>query len=129
MKRILSIDGGGIKGVLPAAFLAAIEETIGRPIAEYFDLIAGTSTGGIIALGLGLGMSAGDIMHFYEELGPTVFGGNRLWRTVRRAGLSAYTSAPLRVALEAKFGDRRLGESLNRLVIPSVNLETGEVYI
>jgi patatin-like phospholipase/acyl hydrolase len=129
MKRILSIDGGGIKGIMPAAFLATVEETVGRPIIDYFDLIAGTSTGGIIALGLGLGMPAADIVRFYEELGPTVFGGSRLWRFLRRTGVSAYTSAPLRAALEANFGDRRLGESRSRLVIPSVNLETGEVYI
>ena len=50
MKRILSIDGGGIKGVVPAAFLAQLEETLGESITHFFDLIAGTSTGGIIAL-------------------------------------------------------------------------------
>ncbi len=115
--------------MLPASFLAIVEESIGRPASEYFDLISGTSTGGIIALALGLGFSARDIVQLYEELGPEVFGGNRLWRAVRRIGLSAYTSGPLKEALETRFGDRRLGESRNRLVIPSVNLETGEVYI
>jgi patatin-like phospholipase/acyl hydrolase len=54
MKRILAIDGGGIKGVFPASFLATVEDTIEDNIANYFDLIVGTSTGGIIALGLGL---------------------------------------------------------------------------
>ena len=58
-----------------------------------------------------------------------MFGGNRLWRGIRRIGLSAYSSGPLRAALTAKFGDKRLGDSTKRLVIPSVNLETGEVYI
>ena len=52
-RRILSIDGGGIKGVFPAAFLADVEEKLDRPIVDHFDLIVGTSTGGIIALGLG----------------------------------------------------------------------------
>ena len=56
-RKILAIDGGGIKGAFPAAFLAAVEETTGKRIADYFDLIAGTSTGGIVALGLGLGLS------------------------------------------------------------------------
>jgi patatin-like phospholipase/acyl hydrolase len=71
MRRILAIDGGGIKGVFPAAFLAAIEESVGlESVAEYFDLIVGTSTGGIIALGLGLGVSARRILAFYEEHGP-----------------------------------------------------------
>ncbi|HEV8483289.1 MAG TPA: CBASS cGAMP-activated phospholipase [Blastocatellia bacterium] len=129
MKKILVIDGGGIKGVMPAAFLATVEESIGEGIAKYFDLIVGTSTGGIIAIGLGLGFSSSDILKFYEELGPPVFGGNRLWRALRRVGLSAYQSEALRAALKGKFGERKLGESTTRLVIPSVNLETGEVYI
>ena len=52
MRRILTIDGGGIKGVFPAAFLAEIEDALeGEEVARYFDLVAGTSTGGIIALG------------------------------------------------------------------------------
>lgn len=73
-RKILAIDGGGIKGAFPAAFLAAIEDATGRRIADHFDLIAGTSTGGIIALGLGLGLSARDILRFYEEHGRQVFG-------------------------------------------------------
>src|SRR5436190_10521932 len=73
MRRILAIDGGGIKGVFPASFLAAVEHTTGRPIGECFDLVVGTSTGGIIALGLGMGLSAMEIMQFYETLGPGMF--------------------------------------------------------
>ena len=64
-RRILALDGGGIKGAFAAAFLETIEEATGKRIAENFDLIAGTSTGGIIALGLGLGMSAREITQFY----------------------------------------------------------------
>jgi predicted acylesterase/phospholipase RssA len=67
--RILSIDGGGICGILPAAFLAQVERRFldGRPITGYFDMIAGTSTGGIIALALGVGMSAAAIRDVYLE--------------------------------------------------------------
>lgn len=54
--QILSLDGGGIKGLFSAAVLAAVEEDQNVNIAEHFDLITGTSTGGIIALGLGLGL-------------------------------------------------------------------------
>lgn len=82
-RRILCIDGGGIKGVFPASFLATVEDTIEDQIADYFDLIAGTSTGGIIALGLGLGMSARDILRFYEDEGPKIFGGSRLFKGIR----------------------------------------------
>jgi uncharacterized protein len=129
MKRILSFDGGGIKGVFPASFLDTIEESIGENVSKYFDLIVGTSTGGIIALGLGLGFSAREILNFYERHGPAIFNGNRLWRLLRQIGISKYDAAPLRTALESVFGSRKLGESNKRLVIPSCNLETGEVYI
>jgi patatin-like phospholipase/acyl hydrolase len=54
--KVLSIDGGGIRGIIPAMILAEIEDRTGKPIAEMFDLIAGTSTGGILALGLPSGM-------------------------------------------------------------------------
>ena len=125
MKRILAIDGGGIKGVFPASFLATVEDSIGDNVANYFDLIVGTSTGGIIALGLGLGLSAKEILAFYEEFGPRIFGGNRRLGWFR----SKYNSIPLKEALEACFGEKKLGDSKKRLVIPSLNLENGEVYI
>ena len=129
MRRILSIDGGGIKGVFPAAFLATLEDSFGGSVGRFFDLIVGTSTGGIIAIGLGLGLSAKEILWFYEEHGPTIFCGSRFARTLRQLGISKYDTAGLREALEVVFGDRRLGESTKRLVIPSCNLDTGEVHI
>jgi hypothetical protein len=129
MKKILSIDGGGIKGVFPASFLATIEDSIGDKISNYFDLIVGTSTGGIIALGLGLGFSAKEILAFYENSGPEIFAGNRFLRFLRRLGFSKYSHKPLRAALTSIFAERRLGESTIRLIIPSLNLETGEVHI
>ena len=129
MKRILTIDGGGIKGVFPAAFLATVEDAIERNVGDYFDLIVGTSTGGIIALGLGLGLSAKELLAFYEEHGPTIFKGNRGLRWLRWLGTSKYSKAPLENALKSCFGDKRLGDSKKRLVIPSLNLENGEVHI
>lgn len=129
IRKIISIDGGGIKGVFPAAFLSAIEETTGKKVSDYFDLIVGTSTGGIIALGLGMGFSAKEILQFYEELGPEVFQGNRLIRFLRSIGISKYDNISLRKALEKKFTEKKLGESKNRLVIPSLNLENGEVHV
>jgi patatin-like phospholipase/acyl hydrolase len=129
MKKILVIDGGGIKGVFPASFLAQVEESAGRNVADFFDLIVGTSTGGIIALGLGMGFTAREMLRFYEDLGPTVFRGSRLMNMLRHLHAAKYRTEPLRKALEAKFGDRTLGQSAKRLVIPSVNLITGEVHI
>lgn len=124
-KRILAIDGGGIKGVFPASFLATVEDSIGDNIANYFDLIVGTSTGGIIALGLGLELPAKEILAFYEEFGPRIFGGNRRLGWFR----SKYNGETLKEALEACFGEKKLGDSKKRLVIPSLNLENGKVYI
>jgi patatin-like phospholipase/acyl hydrolase len=126
--NILALDGGGIKGVFPASFLATVEDSLGESIANYFDLIVGTSTGGIIALGLGLGWSAQEILTFYEELGPKVFRAGRFSR-LRQLRFAKYGQEALREALESKFGDKRLGDSAKRLVVPSLNLETGEVHI
>lgn len=146
IKRILSIDGGGIKGVIPAAFLAAIEESSGKRIVDHFDLIAGTSTGGIIALGLGLGMSAAEILEFYESEGPHIFSQEnpkvkqtlygrlvsncrRGARNARRVVVPKYNPAALKVALENAFKDRRLGDSATRLVIPAFDCNRREVHI
>ncbi|MPZ50969.1 MAG: patatin [Dehalococcoidia bacterium] len=125
--RILAIDGGGMKGLFPASFLATIEDSIGDSVSNYFDLIVGTSTGGIIALGLGAGLPAGEIADFYESIGPPVFGKPR--NRLARIFASKYQSKPLRTALESVIGAKKLGDSKARLVIPSVDLDTGEVYI
>jgi patatin-like phospholipase/acyl hydrolase len=128
-RRILSIDGGGIKGVFPAAFLADIEETLPEPIHSYFDLIVGTSTGGIIALGLGLGFRASEILDFYGKYGPQIFGGNRFVLTLKKALWRKYSHEHLRRALVETFGGRLIGHANTRLVIPSMNIDTGEVYL
>ncbi|MGH9462556.1 MAG: CBASS cGAMP-activated phospholipase [Vicinamibacteria bacterium] len=128
-RRILAIDGGGIKGTFPASFLATIEEKLSRSIADYFDLIAGTSTGGIIALALGLGFSGREVLAFYETLGHEVFAGNRMLLFLRHVGFAKHNPEKLRKVLVEKFGYRKLGDSRKRLVIPSLNLENGDVHI
>src|SRR5580693_7660654 len=121
MRRILTIDGGGIKGVFPAALLATLEDEIGAPIADYFDLIAGTSTGGIIAIGLGLGLTAKELLDFYRETGSRIFY-RRRFAPMRRLFRAKYTNSALREVLVHAFGERYLGESSKRLLIPSLNL-------
>lgn len=128
-KKILSIGGGGIKGVFPASFLSHIEDRIEGKVSDYFDLIVGTSTGGIIALGLGLGLSAKDILGFYKQFGPSIFKGNSFMKSFRHWFASKYENHALREALEKTFGEAQLGESYKRLVIPSLDLDTGKVYI
>ncbi len=129
MRRILAIDGGGVKGIFPAAFLAALEEATGRPVAEHFDLIAGTSTGGIVALALGLGLSAREIVEFYRRHGPEIFRGHRLLRRLRQIAIAKYAHEPLKSVLTDSFGGRLLGDSRTRLLIPSLNLTTGRVHV
>lgn len=128
-KKILCIDGGGIKGVFPASFIASIEKSINGKVSDYFDLIVGTSTGGIIALGLGMGFSGKEILEFYEKFGPTIFKGNKLLGLIRHFGLTKYNNTGLRRALIETFGEKLVGDSLTRLVVPSLSLETGEVYV
>jgi predicted acylesterase/phospholipase RssA len=128
-RRILSIDGGGIKGVFPASFLATVEDQAGEPLGRYFDLIAGTSTGGIIALGLGLGIPAKTIRDLYLELGPSIFPagkGGGLFKSIKRG---KWDPAPLKVELIKLMGDRELGEAQTRLVIPAFHPYSKEVYI
>lgn len=128
-KRILTIDGGGIKGTFPASFLTTVEEATGKSIVDHFDLIVGTSTGGIIALGLGMGWAARDLLSFYTEYGPRIFRKLPLWRRILSVFNAKYNPEPLHQALEENFGDKRIGDSVVRLVIPSVNLDTGEVHL
>lgn len=129
MRRILSIDGGGIKGVFPAAFLAKLEENLPEPIGRYFDLIAGTSTGGIIALALGAGFSAMEVLSFYEQHGSPIFANVGFWARARHWIVGKHEPKALHQALEAQFAARVLGDSQTRLVIPAQDLETGKVYI
>ena len=127
-RKILALDGGGIKGVFAAAFLSTIEQNANVRIADYFDLIVGTSTGGIIALGLGLGYSATEILGFYETFGNEIFPTSRLgW--LRRFIGPKYDAEPLRRALSKQFQNRLLGESKTRLVIPALTMENGDVHI
>jgi patatin-like phospholipase/acyl hydrolase len=129
--RILSIDGGGIKGVFPSAFLNAIEERLSNPLRQYFDLIVGTSTGGIIALGLGLGFSAKELLEFYLSKGPKIFpASSRNWLGhCRNLFKSRYKNTELRAALTEVFQDSTLGDSSVRLVIPTFSSNSGEIHV
>lgn len=133
--RILSIDGGGIRGILPAAILTELESryTSGRSAGDYFDLIAGTSTGGIIALALSRGMNAKMILDIYTQLGPRVFPRpqgrvRKLLREVRSYWYYAYDPGPLREELTRVLGTATIGEAQRRLCVPSFDGFT-EVFI
>lgn len=128
--RILSLDGGGIKGTFSAAFLATLEELTGKSMVRHFDLIAGTSTGGIIALALGLGLPAQEVLEFYLEHGPKIFPVTGIKRRALRHWVrSKHRVDALRTAVSEILGDRRLGESQTRLVIPSFDAVSGDIRL
>ena len=107
-KRILSLDGGGVRGILSLAFLEKIEAEIdaieGKPtrLCDWFDMIGGTSTGAIIASALALGYRVSEVRNFYETLGPSIFKRSR-FRIV---------------GWQAKFDARRLAQELARIIGP-----------
>jgi len=131
--RILSLDGGGVKGTFTAAVLSELESISKRRIYEYFDLITGTSTGGIIAIALGLGVPASEILEFYVEKGPKIFPAlgvkKKSQHLLRWLFRTKYGQEPLLHAINAVTGNRRLGDSKVRLVIPSFNAVNGDVYL
>lgn len=127
--QILSLDGGGLRGMFSAAVLARLEDDLDVRIVDHFDLIAGTSTGGIIALGLGLGMAPREILQFYIEHGPRIFRDRSHLRGLRHLVRSKYAADPLRMALDEVLGERTFGESTKRLVITSYNIGADDVYL
>lgn len=132
--KILSIDGGGMLGLLPCMILAEIEKRFlrGAPIGNRFDMFVGTSTGGIIALGLGQGKSAQDVSKLYIERGSFIFPGNQLVRRLR--GFASYTFAPynldnLENELSKEFGGNLFESAIVPTCIPSFDGRYGEPYI
>jgi patatin-like phospholipase/acyl hydrolase len=104
--RILSLDGGGIRGVIPATMLAVIERQIGVPLNEYFHLIAGTSTGAILAAGIATGRSPLELAEIYQKKGSRIFPYRSLWSPERLGLVAQYgLSAP-------KYTDKGLVEVL-----------------
>lgn len=129
--QILSLDGGGIKGVFSAAFLAKLEEDLKTNIIDHFDLIVGTSTGGIIALGLGLGQSPKELVEFYFNKGPEIFKKIPIWTNVKKVFVNKYSGDRLENIFKEDrcFGKKLLGHSKKRLVIPSYDIDSGDVHV
>jgi predicted acylesterase/phospholipase RssA len=130
--RILSIDGGGIRGILPAMVLADLERRTNRPVIDLFDLMVGTSTGGLVALALacpdGEGKprhSARDIIKLYEVEGKRVFS-RSVWHKIRSVGNlteGKYPSAGIEGVLQDYFGECRLKDALCEVVVPAYEIE------
>jgi predicted acylesterase/phospholipase RssA len=130
--RILAIDGGGIRGILPAMVLADLERRTNRPTIDLFDLIVGTSTGGLVALALACPdaegkprHSARDIVRLYDVEGKRVFS-RSVWHKIRSVGALAegkYPSAGIEGVLQDYFGECRLKDALADVVVPAYEIE------
>jgi len=129
--RILSLDGGGARGYLSAAILANVEVYLDRisgksiPLGRRFDLIAGTSTGGIIALGLATGRTAKEIRGFYEDIIPTVFSDTEKAGFLSRLRNPKYRTSKLATAVDTFFGNATLKDVLTDVCITAVALDSG----
>jgi uncharacterized protein len=136
--RVLSIDGGGVRGLVPAMVLAEIESRTRRHLADLFDIVAGASTGAVLAAGLAVpGDKAGvprwnaeEGVQIYRERLPEVFdrpgwsalAGSRLFR-------EKYDEEPLEAMLYHYFGDSRLSEALTNVVVPAYDLANNDVVL
>lgn len=149
--QILSLGGGGIRGAFITSYLNELEKRLGRPISESFDLIAGTSTGGIIAAGLAAGKSAAEMHDFYVRYGADIFPAQppykargvmrslypmanwvfkkKTGRSLDAAFRSRFNQEVLKSSFEDAFGERKLRDiNCTRLVIPVVNLTKGQPH-
>jgi uncharacterized protein len=132
MQKMLSIDGGGIRGLIPAMVLAEIERRTGKRIVEMFDLVAGTSTGGILALGLtkpGQGgkpeYTAKKLIDLYETEGDKIFS-MPVWHRVHSGwGLAEekYPSEGIEEVAKEYFGDVHLAEALTEVLVTAYEIE------
>jgi patatin-like phospholipase/acyl hydrolase len=142
--RILSIDGGGIRGIIPAKVLEELEAQIQREqpgikLHQYFDLICGTSTGAILAIGIALGIPAKDIVKFYVENAKIIFPKWYLKILPRESRIflanTIYTNKELKAILNKTFTDGNngitplLNDLKTNVCIPSFNGNLGEINV
>lgn len=130
--KILSIDGGGIRGIIPAIILSVIEEKTGKPIAELFDVIAGTSTGGLLALALTKPSpdgrpqySAKKLIELYEQEGANIFFNPEETPSPSK---TKYSSTGIEEVLGRYFEKTRLSEALKEVLITSYDVTKASPY-
>jgi patatin-like phospholipase/acyl hydrolase len=128
---VLSLAGGGFLGLYTAVVLEALEARAGVPLARRFDLLAGTSIGGVLALALAFEIPMSRLVTLFKTHGPDVFSGRsmptgtlgRLLDLSRSVLGPKYSGEPLRNALRAHLGHQRLEDALHSVVIPAVDVE------
>jgi uncharacterized protein len=128
--KVLAIDGGGIRGIIPAVILSALQTRLKQELWRYFDLIAGTSTGGIIALGIGTRCNNGrpyapdELVNLYVQNGPDIFRKIPVWTWLRQFVRPKYSPRALEATLKKFFGDTRFASALTPLLISSYDLKS-----
>lgn len=136
-KRILALDGGGIRGALSLGYLKQIETTLREQhgnkklrLCDYFDLIGGTSTGSIIAACLAIGKEVDEIKELYFDLGGKIFGDKFKWYEISKIIKAKYDAGPLEAELKKLFKDIKLGgeEILTGLCIVTKRADTNSTW-
>lgn len=124
----LALSGGGYKGLFSAHVLSRLEKELGCPVAQKFDLLSGTSIGGIIAIALALEIPAGDIERLFLEKGKKIF----KKRTFISTGLilmSKYSNSGLKEVLGELFEDKIIADLKHRVIIPAINYTEGKPQV
>jgi patatin-like phospholipase/acyl hydrolase len=131
--KVLAIDGGGIRGLIPALVLAEIEQRTSRPVAELVDMIAGTSTGGILACALGKPdpLPAAEVASLYVEEGPRIFDRSLLKQITSLGGYldERYSDTGLVRALERYLGDTPMSAATLPLVLTAYDTEARAIHL
>lgn len=129
--RILAVDGGGIRGIVPATMLIELQQRLARPLAECFDVVAGTSTGGLVAAAVcapdgngGARYTPEQILEFYVRDCTQIFHRSLPWTVTSLGGLRRpkYPAAGIDAFLAARFGDLQLKDALRPLLLVSYDL-------
>jgi patatin-like phospholipase/acyl hydrolase len=110
--KILCLDGGGIRGVISARILQEVEQQLQKPLNQYFDLIAGTSTGSILAAGLAMGRKSEELVNIYLEDGLKIFPYQSRYSYKRLPGLLKYKFSTLKDAVQGIYKDASTTKSL-----------------
>lgn len=135
--RVLSVDGGGMRGIVPATFLESIEKISGRGVAELFDVMVGTSTGAILTVGLTVAnennkpkYTATDFIKLYQEMGDVIFHKDRsLLEVLDGVTRPSYDPSGYEKLLKDYFAEAILSQSITELAVPSIELEDMNMHI
>jgi len=131
-RRILAVDGGGVRGIIPALALEALENATGRPARDSFDFLAGTSTGAVIAAAVGAGIPAERIVSLYRRRGPELFRRIPILSLLRRiAAGNQYDVGALRLMIGEELGDLagwRVNDVPRDVMITAKGLDDGHPW-